>query len=87
MTTRHLFEQEITKQSNIKNINGYVLNNSENLIDDVDIETFQKDLTQGSGNELKSKFNALYSSSALVVNNSFIKRIFPNIVFLGIQVL
>lgn len=69
MTTRKLFEQAIIKKTNKPNLNGYVLDNSNNLIDGVDIDLFQNDLIQGSGNELKSKFNALYSSSALAVNN------------------
>jgi len=69
MTTRKLFEQAIIKKSNKPNLNGYVMNNSENLIEGVDVTLFQNDLNQGSGNELKSKFNALYSSCALAVNN------------------
>lgn len=69
MTTRKLFEQVIIKNSDRPNKNGYVLNNSDNLINGLSVDLFYDDLMQGSGNELISKFNALYSSSALAVNN------------------
>jgi len=69
MTTRKLFEQVIIKKSDSPNKNGYVLNNSDNLINGLNVDLFRDDLMQGSGNELISKFNALYSSSALAVNN------------------
>lgn len=75
MTTRKRFEKVIINKCKKPNLNGYFLNNSENLLDDVDLDLFQQDLMQGSGNELKSKFNAVFSSSALVVNNfAIVKR-------------
>lgn len=69
MTTREQFEKEIIKHSDRHNENGYVINNEDNLIDGVTIDLFYDDLLHGNGNELVSKFKALYSSSALAVNN------------------
>ena len=69
MKTRTLFEQVIINNSKIPNKNGYVFNISDNLINGLSVDLFYDDLMQGSGNELISKFSALYSSSALAVNN------------------
>lgn len=69
MSLRKTFEVSIIENSKILNTKGYVLKNEHNLIDGVNLELFHKDLMQGSGNELIKKFNALYSSSALAVNN------------------
>lgn len=69
METRTLFEQVIINNSKIPNKNGYVFNISDNLINGLSVDLFYDDLRQGSGNELISKFSALYSSSALAVNN------------------
>jgi hypothetical protein len=81
MSTSTKFKEEISK-SNMPNINGYVLDNSDNLIDGVEIEIFQNDLFSGAGSELKSKFNAVYSSSALCVNNfSIVKKHFKDFQF------
>jgi len=66
---RKKIEKEIVKKSNLQHTKGYVLNNEDNLIDGVNLDLFHNDLMQGSGNELISKFNALFSSSALAVNN------------------
>jgi hypothetical protein len=77
MASRKTFEKSIIeKYKNPKvNSNGYFLNNTENLLDGIDIDLFQEDLMKGSGNELKSKFNAVFSSSALAVNNfSIVKK-------------
>ncbi|MCW2119558.1 PGN_0703 family putative restriction endonuclease [Flavobacterium sp. 7A] len=77
MATRKYFEKEIIKrcQNPKVNTNGYLLDNSQNLLEGVDIDLFQDDLMSGSGNELKSKFNAVFSSSALAVNNfSIVKK-------------
>jgi hypothetical protein len=49
--------------------NGYVSTVSENLIEGVSLRDFETDLQQGDGNELKLKFRAVHSSSALVVNS------------------
>jgi hypothetical protein len=84
MTTRKRFEKVITDKCNKPNIKGYFLNNSENLIDGIDLDLFQSDLMQGSGNELKSKFNAIYSSSALAVNNfAIVKKLLKDFKFLN----
>lgn len=80
MATKKDFEKAIIKGcKNPKiNTNGYFLNNSENLLDGIDIDLYQDDLIRGSGNELKSKFNAVFSSSALAVNNfSIVKKHLP----------
>jgi hypothetical protein len=47
---------------------GYVREASQNLIDGIGLEDFEEDLRQGDGNELKRKFLAAHSSSALAVN-------------------
>ena len=47
---------------------GYVSNVSENLVEGVRLDDFEEDLRQGDGNELKEKFRAAHSSSALAVN-------------------
>ena len=84
MTTRKQFEKEIIKKSDVHNTNGYVRNNEDNLIDGVSLDLFHNDLMQGSGNELISKFNALYSSSALAVNNfAIVKKALKGFSFLG----
>jgi hypothetical protein len=84
MTTRKQFEKVIIKKSDRRNTNGYVLNNEDNLIDGVSLDMFLNDLMQGSGNELISKFNALYSSSALAVNNfAIVKKHLKDFSFLG----
>jgi hypothetical protein len=69
--------EKIINNSKIPNINGYVNVFNDNLIKGVEKEYFLNDLRNGSGNELDSKFKALWSSSALVVNNfvPFIKNI------------
>lgn len=86
MTTRKNFEKTISKRCEKPNINGYFLNNSENLLEGIDLNLFQKDLMQGSGNELKSKFNAVYSSSALGVNNfAIVKLHLHKFEFLGVS--
>lgn len=66
---RKQFEKVIISKSNKPNKNGYVLNTLDNLIEGIGFKLFEKDLIDGSGNELVSKFNALYSSAALAVNN------------------
>ena len=70
------FKSSILKYYEKTNVNGYVINNSDNLLEGVHVSMFQDDLMQGGGNELKSKFNAIYSSSALVVNNFAIIKLY-----------
>ncbi len=84
MTTRALFEKEIVRNSNLINENGYVSNPSDNLIDEVTPDLFYDDIIQGRGNELDSKFKAIYSSSALAVNNfAIVKQHLKDFEFLG----
>lgn len=47
---------------------GYTSHAEMNLLDGVDLEDFESDFEQGSGNELKGKFRAAHSSSALAAN-------------------
>ena len=47
---------------------GYVCCPEDNLISSVHMADFKNDMNSGSGNELKGKFRALHSSSALAVN-------------------
>jgi hypothetical protein len=47
---------------------GYVSEPGQNLIDGVELAAFESDLRQGDGNELKGRFRAAHSSSALAVN-------------------
>lgn len=47
---------------------GYLASPEENLIDGVEYSAISGDLKRGDGNELKSKFRAAHSSSALAVN-------------------
>lgn len=82
MPTRKLFEKTIIIKTNIPNQKGYVLDNSENLLTGIDKYLFFIDIIEGSGNELKGKFNAIYSSCALAVNNfSFIKKHLSDFIF------
>lgn len=84
MEISKFFKDRIIEQINISNDNGYVSTISENLIDGIDEKLFEDDFQKGSGNELKSKFKALYSSSALVVNNfAIIKNLKDSFSFLG----
>lgn len=69
MKTRKKIENFIISSSIIKNKKGYVENNCDNLINGISKYLYYDDLISASGNELLCKFNALFSSSALVVNN------------------
>jgi hypothetical protein len=87
MNTKEKLYKIIIEKSKIQNINGYVNKFTDNLINGVEEKYFVNDLKNGSGNELDEKFRALWSSSALVVNNfvPFVKNIdkitFDNKVF------
>jgi Restriction Endonuclease associating with ARP len=50
------------------NSKGYVCLPQENLLPGVRLEQFESDLRRGDGNELRMKFCAVHSSSALAVN-------------------
>lgn len=62
------FRKRIIDQSVTANNNGYIADFRDNLIPTISVEDFFDDLNKGNGNELKSKFRALYSSSVLCVN-------------------
>ena len=47
---------------------GYVAKIEDNLLPDIDIASFQADLSAGAGAELRTKFLAAHSSAALAVN-------------------
>ncbi len=47
---------------------GYVTDARDNLLPGLRLEDVEPDLRQGSGNELRTKFRAAHSSSALAVN-------------------
>lgn len=70
-----IIRKRIIEQSATTDSKGYVSTICDNLIPTVSLDDFYCDLERGDGNELKSKFRALYSSSALSVNFfSFFKR-------------
>ncbi len=50
-------------------LQGYVKNFQDNLLTSVRIEDFIDNILSGAGNELESKFPAIYSSAALVINS------------------
>ncbi len=66
--TKKTIRQQIIDQSVTANKDGYVADIKDNLVSTILIDDFIDDLNNGNGNELKSKFKALYSSSALCVN-------------------
>ena len=67
----------LTKNASAKNIDGYVNSYKDNIFENIEEKYFLNDLLEGAGKELNSKFKALWSSSALVVNNfvPFIKNL------------
>jgi hypothetical protein len=82
--TRDSIIRQILDSSKIPHKDGYVADISDNLIPTILLEDFRADLDSGDGNELDSKFKALYSSSALGVNCfGFIKRYRDKFSFLG----
>src|ERR1044072_7340851 len=82
--TREIIRQQIIDKSRAIHKDGYVAEIKDNLIPTVLVEDFMEDLTNGNGNELKSKFKALYSSSALCVNYfGFFTRHLNKFVVLG----
>src|SRR3974390_265178 len=56
---------------------GYVRYPYENLIPGIGMKDFEDDLLDGDGDELRSKFCAIHSSSALVVNTFACFKLFP----------
>lgn len=81
---REIIRQQIIGKSGIVSKNGYVAEIEDNLIPTVSKEDFIADLANANGNELESKFKALYSSSALCVNFfGYFKRHLDKLVLLG----
>jgi hypothetical protein len=84
MDTRERFERQIVSSSSIENYNGYVRDYRDNVLLSIKTDEYEADLMAGAGSELKSKFSAIYSSSALVVNTfAPFKRFKQNIILLG----
>lgn len=82
--TRDAIRRQIIDKGTSLNIDGYVAEIKDNLIATVCMEDFIGELANGNGNELNSKFKALYSSSALCVNFfGFFKRHLDKFVLLG----
>lgn len=72
---RTLFQKRIIDQSKVAHNKGYVAAIYDNLVTTVSADDFYIDLEAGDGKELKRKFRALYSSSAIAVNFfGFFKR-------------
>lgn len=66
--------------------NGYVSRFEHNLVPGVKTRDFERDLRQGSGNELEEHFLAVHSSSALAVNTFAIWKDKPqDLVLLGLK--
>lgn len=75
------FKNKYSKEINEK---GYLLNIEDNLLEGIEVNLFENDYKKGSGNELESKFMAVHSSSALVVNNfAILKKLNRNFKFLN----
>jgi hypothetical protein len=82
--TRDIIIQRLLDSSTTDNTDGYVADFKDNLIPTISVDDFFDDLDNGDGNELKSKFKALYSSSALGVNFfGFFKRHLDKFSILG----
>lgn len=64
---------------------GYVPEFGDNLLDGIDHVWFVNELLQGRGNELKRKFRAAYSSSALAVNTFAPFKMRPTLLRIGDQ--
>lgn len=82
--TRDIIIQRLLDNSPTRHTDGYVADFTDNIIPTVSVDDFFDDLNNGDGNELKSKFKALYSSSALGVNFfGFFKRHLDKFSILG----
>jgi len=63
---------------------GYTHSPQDNLLPGIDLATVESDLICGDGNELRSKFCAVHSSSALAVNCFAPFKVHPNnLILLG----
>lgn len=63
---------------------GYLKNIKSNLLEGIELNLFEEDYRKGSGNELESKFMAIHSSAALVVNNfAILKKLGSRFKFLN----
>lgn len=93
IVSHHKTNIAMTKETIIKRLldssptdhkDGYVNDFMDNLIPTISVDDFFDDLNDGDGNELKSKFKALYSSSALGVNFfGYFKRHLDKFAILG----
>lgn len=83
MTRENIIKQLVESSATI-NTDGYLADFKDNLISTITVDDFFDDLNSGDGNELISKFKAIYSSSALGVNFfGFFKRHLDKVKFLG----
>lgn len=72
--------------SGIEESHGYVRDYRHNVLSYINTTDYEEDLMEGAGSELKSKFSALYSSSALVVNTfTTFKQNLSKIEFIGMN--
>jgi hypothetical protein len=69
MNLKKKLYDKIIISTKIPSKNGYVETYRHNLLNGINEKYFVNDIKNGSGNELNKKFRALWSSSALVVNN------------------
>ncbi len=82
--TRDKIIQQLKDNSPNGQTDGYLADFKDNLIPTILADDFFDDLDNGDGNELQSKFKALYSSSALGVNFfGFFKRHLDKFSLLG----
>lgn len=82
--TRDIIIKQLLNSSPTDHTDGYVADFKDNIIPTILVEDFFDDLNNGSGNELKGKFRALYSSSALCVNFfGFFRRHLDKFSFFG----
>lgn len=82
--TRDIIVKQFLESSQTDHTDGYVADFKDNIIPTILVNDFFDDLSSGDGNELESKFKALYSSSALCVNFfGFFKRHLDKLSFFG----
>ena len=67
-TTRAYNALASSLDSSNADASGYLRDLRENLLPGIDFDPIRKDIEQGAGNELKRKFLAIHSSTALAVN-------------------
>lgn len=81
---RKKIENIIVNQCGLTNKYGYVDDVLGNVVEGIDLNLFEEDFKQGSGQELAKKFRSICSSSALAVNNfAIVKKYITEFKFLG----